>query len=106
MHIGKKRNTSNTIEHKVRTNMEFIEGEILDMIGTIKMFSTEQRHGADLHEAAQRKDCALTNVVLMRNIDEFWHNFYDTLSFSLVIYLILHFGLDIDNGQLVAFFLL
>lgn len=90
--ISNKRVYMNTIHDKLRRNMHYINDESLTMIQTIKLFSKEQSHLTDMKDATDRYIDNVKYTVLLRNIEEFWSNFYQTFIFCMICFIILHSG--------------
>lgn len=52
--IQRRRRKYDTIAAKLNDNVSFLTDETLDMMPTIKMFSKEHKHEADIMDASER----------------------------------------------------
>lgn len=107
-YISNHRIVVNTIHDKLRRNVDQINDETLEMMSTIKMFSKEHVHLNDMRDATDRYLSNVKNVVFLRNIEEFFNNFYETASFCIVCTLVLNtdnLGL-MNSAQMISFFML
>lgn len=104
--VSESRHHVHQVDHKVRKNMDHIFDENLEMMSTIKQYSREDRHMSNLTDAKNNVMKNLENVVFWRNIEEFISGLKNTLSFCIVLYILLNNNSEISGPQIVTVFLL
>eukprot|EP00040_Diaphanoeca_grandis_P017754 m.93060 g.93060 ORF g.93060 m.93060 type:complete len:898 (-) comp26600_c0_seq1:338-3031(-) len=96
------------VNRKLNHLREQIESTSLDMIGSIKMFSTEQRHVSEYESCQNRMEGGLHLLVVLRCVREWGYGTLRVFTFGAVLY----FGLTnvISSGlkasELTSFFLI
>jgi len=106
--ISKYESGCRKIERKLFRMQEQIEGDSLENIASIKMFSTEHRHIAEYDQSGDRLIDSLNMVVVLRCVREWGYGTLRVVTFGLVFY----FGINIvvETGmkasELTSFFLI